>query len=94
MFNLLLAAAAVSIGKVIGLVLIGLLIGLLLGAQITSHEERVHDYNLEDAELDELARIEKYASATGKAAIAKLKDGAARAKALEEKIAGDIRRRV
>jgi hypothetical protein len=82
------------VGWFIFWILFAFIIGAIIGAQITSHEERALDYNLEDLEMAELARIEKYASAGGKAAIVKLKAGAARAKALEEQIAGDIRRRV
>jgi hypothetical protein len=54
-----------------------------LGASILTHEEHVLDYNLEDLEQDELARLE----AEVKAEIAKVKGAAAR---VEKKIAGKL----
>lgn len=90
--NLFVLAAAVSVGKVIAAVLIALILGLVIGAQATSHEERALDYNLEDVELDELHKLEADASAEGKAAIAKLKAGAAKARSLEQEIVDSLRR--
>jgi hypothetical protein len=58
-----------------------LLIGAALGASVTTHVEHQLDYNLEDVEEDELAKIERYATAEGKAAIGKLRALAAKAKA-------------
>jgi len=94
MFNILLFAAGPSVGWFVFWVLFAFIIGAVIGAQVTSHEERAHDYNLEDLELDELHKLEAGASKEAKAAIAKLKAGAAKAKALEEQIVGEIRRRV
>jgi hypothetical protein len=51
-----------------------------LGASIATHEENQLKYNLEDVEEDELAKIERYASEEGKAAIAKLRALAGRAR--------------
>jgi hypothetical protein len=53
-----------------------LIIAAALGASITTHEEHVLDYNLEDMEEDELARLE----AEVKAEIAKVR-GLAQAEA-------------
>lgn len=58
-----------------------LIICSAFGASITTHEENTLKYNLEDVEEDELAKIERYATAEGKAAIAKLRALAAKAKA-------------
>jgi flagellar motor component MotA len=57
-----------------------LIICAALGASVTTHEENTLKYNLEDVEEDELAKIEKYATAEGKAAIAKLRALAGKAK--------------
>jgi hypothetical protein len=92
--ELLLALSTLSTGKIAGLVLMAFIVGLVAGAQITSHEERALDYNLEDVELDEMKKLEAGASAEAKAVIAKLKAAAARAKTLEQKIIQGIRSRV
>jgi hypothetical protein len=92
--ELFLIAAGVPVGKVVCVALIALAIGVVIGSQAASHEERALNYNLEDVELDELNKLERFASAEGKAVIGKLKAAGARAKELEEKIVQGIRRRV
>jgi hypothetical protein len=92
--EIFLAVSTLSTGKIVGLVLIAFIVGLVAGSQLTSHEERALDYNLEDVELDELKKLEALASDKGKAVIAKLKAAGARAKTLEEKIVQGIRSRV
>jgi hypothetical protein len=89
--NLLVIAVGIPVGKVVLFAIIAFVIGLVIGAQATSHEERALNYNLEDVELDELKKLERYASAEGKAVIAKLKAAAARAKTLEQKTIQGIR---
>lgn len=69
MFTLL----AVSTGACIGWVILALVIGLLLGAQITSHEERALDYNLEDEELDLLHNVEARLVGDEKAVLSKVR---------------------
>jgi hypothetical protein len=91
---LLLALSTLSTGKIVGLVLIAFIVGLVAGAQVTSHEERALNYNLEDVELDELKKIESAASAEGKAVIAKLKLAFGTMKRLEEVTQGFVRGRV
>ena len=69
----LLSTKAITVGHFIAAAVIAFILGLLIGAQLTSHEERALDYNLEDVELDELKRLETLATSAGKRAIAKLK---------------------
>jgi uncharacterized membrane protein YraQ (UPF0718 family) len=90
--TLALFAAGPTLGWFIFSLFIALVIGLVVGAQVTSHEERALDYNLEDLELDELHMLEADASADGKAAIAKLKAAAARLKQLEQRVAQGVRK--
>jgi hypothetical protein len=62
--ELLLALSTLSTGKIVCLALIAFIVGLVAGAQLTSHEERALDYNLEDVELDELKKIKAEAEQT------------------------------
>lgn len=56
------------------------------GASITTHEENVLSYNLEDVEIDTLAKIEQFATAEQKKVLAKLKALAERGRAAEREL--------
>lgn len=90
--TLALLAAGIPAGKVVLAVVIAFAIGLAVGAQATSHEERAHNYNLEDVELDGLRKLEAAASAEGKRALSKLVAVYIRAKAKEHQAAQEIKK--
>ena len=73
----LISTKTVTVGHFIAAVVIALILGLLIGAQLTTHEERSLDYNLEDEELDALKRLEGYADRKELAVLTKLKAAAA-----------------
>jgi len=96
MFTLAISAGAVA-GFVFAFIAV-FVAGLITGAQVTSHEERALDYNLEDVELDELHKLEAELVAAGTAglhrlsAVTKMKALAVRAKA--EKAAAFVEQRL
>jgi hypothetical protein len=92
-FALFIVCSGITTGKLVLYLAIALAIGLFVGAQLTSHEERAHDYNLEDAELDEVHKLEAEASAEGKAVLAKLKGAAAELKQREQRVIAGLRGR-